>query len=69
MTAGIGLGTLQCGPGRDRRCEVVVLQEEDTAQVYSGKDRNQVVMARKDTVPKPYSNCLTLYADTVPKPR
>jgi hypothetical protein len=69
-TAGVTAGAFQCGAGRTQPCDTVVL--EDTAQVYSSKDKTKVVMARKDTLPKPYATCLTIYAaysDTVPKPR
>lgn len=48
-------------------CEVVVLS--DTSEVYV--EEGFVVMAKKDTVPKPYTKCVTIYAsakDTVPKP-
>jgi hypothetical protein len=59
----------QCGSGGSSKepCEVVVLT--DTSQVYV--EESSVVMAKKDTVPRPYTKCVTIYAsakDTVPKP-
>lgn len=71
MAMAAGLGAARCGSEGNAtarpKCQLMVL--EDTTQVYVSGDR--VMVARKDTLPKPYSRCLTLYAsarDTLPKP-
>jgi hypothetical protein len=69
-----GLGAAVCGPkavseNAKRKCEKVVLT--DTVQVSASGEHELRMSTRKDTVPKPYMTCVTLYAsakDTVPKP-
>lgn len=67
IAAGVGVGG--CGP-EPKTCPVLVAGS-DTLQVYTIKDQ-LVVAAVRDTLPKPYAMCVTLYAnarDTLPKPR
>jgi hypothetical protein len=55
------------GPGRGR-CEEVVL--EDTVQIFASTSRDSFVMISRDTLPKPYSRCVTFIArDTLPRPK
>jgi hypothetical protein len=69
-----GLGAAVCGPkavseNAKRKCETVVLTE--TVQVSVSGEHELRMSTSKDTVPKPYMTCITLYAsakDTVPKP-
>lgn len=63
----MGAQCSSAGEASRKPCEIVVLT--DTSQVFV--DGDAVVMAKKDTVPKPYTKCVTIYAaakDTVPKP-
>ena len=67
IAAALVWGSGGCTPTGGSKCQKLVL--EDTTELFvSGK----LVMAKSkgDTVPKPYSTCLTFYAarDTVPKP-
>jgi hypothetical protein len=70
-----GLGAAVCGPkavsaNAKRKCEKVVLT--DTVWVSADTSKHKLTMSTsKDTVPKPYMTCVTLYAsakDTVTKP-
>jgi hypothetical protein len=43
---------------------------DDSAQVFPGTD-TVMLLKKSDTIPKPYSSCVTLYSpkkDTIPKP-
>ena len=72
MVVAMGLGTAMFPPGADKpKCQKVVLA--DTVRLFSMPSEHTVMMSTsKDTVPKPYKTCVTLYAtstDTVPKPK
>jgi hypothetical protein len=73
MAVAAGVAVAGCDTGGrgspNARCEVLVL--EDTTQVFASQDK-VMAMSKRDTLPKPYSTCVTLYAaarDTLPKPR
>jgi hypothetical protein len=67
-----GMTVAACSPGGigsgGGKCQVLVL--EDTTEVYVSEGK-VMAMAKRDTLPKPYAKCVTLYAtvrDTLPKP-
>lgn len=66
IAAATGLGG--CDP-KESPCPKLVVQ--GPTKVSIGEDQ-LMVMVTRDTLPKPYKTCVTLYAnarDTLPKPR